>query len=554
MQAINRPRSAQATVVILCAWLTVAAHWPLWRALQRLDGYDGPALALFIVFVPLVFAVLVLLFALTAWPRGMKPLWLLLLALAAVGQYFALHYGTVIDKGMVLNVLQTDLRESRDLFNPRLLVQVCLVAGVPALWLWRLPVIRYGIWQNIARTLVLILAALTCIAAVALPNFRQLAPVVRSNMTLRYMINPLNSVAAVYSATLKPMLQRPRPFVSITAAAALGETYSAGHAQKPPLMVIVVGETSRGDHYGINGYPRDTTPELARLAVLSWRNATACGTSTRESLPCMFSHLDKAGFEERTAEYDNLLDVLQAAGLAVLWVDNQAGCKDVCRRVPTVFTSDMVDTPAGQQLCAQGECLDAMLLEGLDARLAALPESRRRNGIVIVLHQMGSHGPAYFKRSAAPFKPFLPECASNALASCSQEQLINVYDNSIRYTDHVLARTIEWLTQHASAYQVGMLFVSDHGESLGEGGLYLHGLPYAVAPAAQKSIAMIAWPGTLAARTQVHLPCVQGTLDTAVSHDNFYHTVLGLLDVRSPTYLSALDVLHTCRSTARSAT
>ena len=117
------------------------------------------------------------------------------------------------------------------------------------------------------------------------------------------------------------------------------------------------------------------------------------------SLPCMFSSLGKDRFTSRSAEHENLLDVLQAAGLAVLWIDNQSGCKGVCDRVVSASTADLAGTPAAARLCRDGECLDEALLEGLDARIAALPPERRRNGVVVVLHQMGSHGPAYSRRS-----------------------------------------------------------------------------------------------------------------------------------------------------------
>ncbi|ROR17043.1 lipid A ethanolaminephosphotransferase [Comamonas sp. BIGb0124] len=550
----QRPRRAQSVVLILAAWLVLTANWPLWLMLGHLDGYSGSTSWLAAIFGPLAFAGLTLLLSFSAWPRGMKAVWMLVMVLAAAGQYFMLGYGTVIDKSMVLNVFQTDLHESADLFNPRLIAELLLVAGVPGLWLAQVPVVRDGVWRNLARTLGLMLASLAVMAAVVLPSYRELAPLVRNNMSLRFMLNPANSVLAVLDAKVKPLFKHPKPFVSITAGAALGPSYvqaaSAAGAGKTPLFVLVVGETGRGDHYALNGYGRDTNPELARLPVLSWHQARSCGTNTLASVPCMFSHLGKSGFESRSADYDNLLDVLQAAGLGVIWVDNQAGCKGVCERVPNFSTADRAETPAGRTLCSEGECLDEILLDGLDERIAQLPSEQRRHGVVVVLHEMGSHGPAYFRRSSPETKAFKPECTTNALADCAHEQLVNVYDNSIRYNDHVLARTIAWLQQHEGQHDVGMLYLSDHGESLGEYGIYLHGLPYAMAPEEQKHIAFIDWPGTLAARTHVDAACLGRTLDAPVTHDNLYHTVLGLMDVRSPTYRPALDAFGACRKAA----
>ena len=261
----------------------------------------------------------------------------------------------------------------------------------------------------------------------------------------------------------------------------------------------------------------------------------------------MFSPLGKAAFEKRKAEHENLLDLLQAAGLAVLWLDNQAGCKEVCSRVPTASTSDLPAATAAR-LCNAGECRDEALLVGLDERIAQLPEARRKKGIVLVMHQMGSHGPAYFKRSPPALKRFLPECTNTTLGECDRQQLINAYDNTIVATDRSLADTIDWLKAHSAAHTTAMLYLSDHGESLGELGIFLHGLPYAFAPEAQKRVPFVAWFGAdLAAQRGLDLACIGRSLDAPLSHDNLYHSVLGLLDVTTPTYRRELDAFAGCR-------
>ncbi|KLO60518.1 sulfatase [Delftia tsuruhatensis] len=546
--AWTAPRSPQAVALVLALWLLATANWALWRRLPHLEGYDGSLAALVLRLLPLGLGGLLLLLSLTAWPRGMKPLWIALPWIAGAAQYFMTAYGTVMDGGMINNILQTDLRESSDLFNPQLLLQLLLVAGLPTAWLLRLRVIRpRRSMQTVLRTLALLAASVLLLAASVFVSYRELAPVVRNNLWMRHMLNPVSPVLASLDAVLKPILRPKRPFASIAAGATLGATYAA--ERKPPLFVIVVGETARAANWGLNGYARDTTPELARRQVLNWSNVTSCGTSTRESVPCMFSHLGRTGFYKSKVDYDNLVDVLYSAGLAVLWLDNQAGCKGVCDRIPNASTADRLDTPDGKALCSSdGECLDGILLSGIDERIAALPRERRERGVVLVMHQMGSHGPAYYKRSTPETKVFQPECLTNALSSCTHEQVVNVYDNSIRYNDHFLSQTIDWLTRQQSRYQTGMVYMSDHGESLGEMGIYLHGMPYAMAPDEQKHIPMIAWLGNLGQRTGVSERCVRGQLDAPLSHDNLYHTTLGLLDVTSPTYQKPLDALAGCRS------
>ncbi|MDR0226856.1 MAG: phosphoethanolamine--lipid A transferase [Burkholderiaceae bacterium] len=544
----SAPRSAQSVVLLLSLWLLATTNWALWLRLPHLEGYDGSLTALTLRLLPLGLGGILMLLSLTAWPRGMKPLWIALLVVAGCAQYFMIAYGTVMDSGMVGNIMQTDWRESSDLFNPKLLVQLLLVAGLPTVWLVQLPIIRpRRTMQTMLRTVALLAAALLLLAISVFASYRELAPVVRNNLWMRHMLNPVSPVLATLDAALKPILRPNRPFASIAAGATLGATYAA--ERKPPLFVIVVGETARAANWGLNGYGRDTTPELARRKVLNWSNVTSCGTSTRESVPCMFSHLGRAGFYKSKVDYDNLVDVLYNAGLAVLWLDNQAGCKGVCERIPNASTADRLDTAEGKALCSSdGECLDGIMLSGLDKRIAALPADRRERGVVLVMHEMGSHGPAYYKRSTPETKVFQPECLTNALSSCTREQVVNVYDNSIRYNDHFLSQTIDWLAGQQSHYQTAMLYMSDHGESLGEMGIYLHGMPYAMAPDEQKHIPMVAWLGNLGDRTRVSETCLRGQLDQPLSHDNLYHTTLGLLDVVSPTYQKSQDAFAACRS------
>jgi lipid A ethanolaminephosphotransferase len=541
----TQSRSPQRIAVVLSLWLTLTGNLALWHKLGSLAELSDPLGVLRLQFGALVFLATLAFMTLLAWPRVMKPLWGLLVVVAACAQHFMLEYGIFIDASMVLNVAQTNVSEARDLLSLHLLGNVLLVAALPLTWLAIVPVHTRGPWRNLGRNAVLLALSVVALVGGTVASYRELAPLSRNHKELRYLVNPLSSVVAVGTAVFKPMFKKARPFVPISAGAALGAAYA--HQAKPPLFVLVVGETARTDHFGLNGYARNTTPELAARDVLSWRGVRSCGTNTLASVPCMFSHLGKAGFEKRDADYENLLDVLQAAGLAVLWVDNQAGCKGVCDRVPHASTSDAQTTAAGKRLCADDECLDDMLLQGLDERVAQLPEDKRRNGVVLVMHQMGSHGPAYYRRSVPETKRFMPECTTHALADCRQDMLVNAYDNSIAHTDRFLGRTIDWLKQHQRSNDVGMLYLSDHGESLGEYGLFLHGVPYAVAPEVQKHVPMVLWSGGMLVRNSVDASCLRGSRDAALSHDNLYHTVLGLLDVRTPTYQRALDAFAECR-------
>jgi len=533
----------QLWVVLLASfWVATVCNVALWRELTRLPGLELAQLALLDLALGLVIALATAaLLSLLAWRWTLKPAITLLLLSAAFGAYFMMTYGVVIDQTMMVNTLQTDVRESRDLLNWRLVATLLALAGVPGFFLWRLEVRRKTGGRQLLANALTVMAASVLLVLVVMVFFQSLASVMRNNTQLRYLINPLNSFYALGLIATKPFQRNESVILPLGEDATLGASY-AGQV-KPPLLLLVLGETARSANFGLNGYARPTTPALARENVVSQRNAWSCGTSTAASVPCMFSNFGRGNYESRPANYEGLLDVLQRAGLAVLWLDNQSGCKGVCNRVPNVNTSQL-KVPG---LCDGDECMDEVMLQGLDERIAALPPERRARGVVLVMHQMGSHGPAYYKRSPPAFKKFLPECNDNALQSCSRDALVNAYDNSIAYTDHVLGSAIQWLKTQQPHSAPALLYLSDHGESLGENNLYLHGMPYAVAPEGQKHVPWITWLSPeFEQRSQLTTACLQRQLDQPVSHDNYFHSVLGLMNVETRVYQPALDLYAAC--------
>ena len=538
----HRPRVAPAALVAGSGlWMATAGNAPLWRELDALGLLTQPSGWLLAGALGLMIAsLLVALLSLLAWRWTLKPAILVLLLATAVGAHFMLSYHIVIDSTMVVNVLQTDQRESAALLGWGFLGSLLWGALIPGWVVWRVRTDTRPWPRQALRNLGMTAGALALFAGVVLASFQPLASTMRNHKHLRYLLNPLNTLYAVGDVAAQPLRRPPGPVQPLGTDARL----AASTSTKPALLVLVLGETARAANFGLNGYERPTTPELAREDVVSFREAFSCGTSTASSVPCMFSNLGRAGFDGRQRDSENLLDVLQHAGLAVLWIDNQAGCKGVCERVPNVSTSSAKDP----QLCGtDGECLDAILLKDIDARVNALPAERRARGVVLVMHQMGSHGPAYSRRSPREYKRFTPECASINLQECSREQVVNAYDNSIAYTDHVLASAIGWLKQRQDQYDTAMVYLSDHGESLGENNLYLHGMPYSLAPDVQKRVPWITWlsPG-FARRTGLATECLRGRVDAPVSHDNYFHSVLGLMQVQTSVYQRGLDAYAPC--------
>lgn len=530
----------------LALWLAVVGNLPLWQRIADIATQPAQRATLLLVMGGLVFGATAALLSLLAWPRVFRPLATVLVLVSAFNTHFMWQYGVVIDPTMLANVAQTDAREVRDLLSLRLLGTVLLVAGPPLWWIWRRPV-AWGRWlPQTGRNLLGAGVALLLLVGVVLAGYQGLASLMRNHKPLRYMINPLNSVYAATRLAADQLPKQARALKPVGEDAQLGARYA--QQPRPPLLVVVVGETARSQNWGLNGYARATTPVLAQWqakGLVNFPDVRSCGTNTQVSVPCIFSPLTREQGGDQTAEHQNLLDVLQRAGLAVLWLDNQSGCKGVCDRVPNASTRDL-KLP---ELCADGECFDEAMLQGLDERIAALDPQRRARGVVLVLHQMGSHGPAYFKRTPAARKAFMPECTSNTLSECPPEQLLNAYDNTIAYTDHFLGQTLQWLQKQADqgAYDTGLLYFSDHGESLGEKGLYLHGVPYAFAPEQQTRVPMVTWLSAgLQQRSGVQADCLREQAAAPLSHDNVFHSVLGLMDVKTAVHDKALDLYAPC--------
>jgi lipid A ethanolaminephosphotransferase len=540
---VRQPRSCVTLIIMSSLWLALLGNLSLWRsliALPDLTGWHGLffGAAFALVIACIVAAVL----SLFAWRFTLKPAITLLLLLAAFATHYMLMYGIVVDTPMLINVLQTDNKEARDQLSWRLLITVLLLAALPIVWLWRQPMTQPGIGKQAIQNICLLGAALALAFGTTQLVFQDFSSLMRNYTEMRYQINPLNSIYAVLDMTVIPAEQPRGPMQPLGEDAHI-VPHAGAATPRPPLLVFVLGETARSHNFSLNGYERNTNPQLAKENVTSFTRVSSCGTSTAESLPCMFSHLGRNAFDKRISEFENLLDVLNHAGYAVLWMDNQSGCKGQCARVPYVNTSDL-KIP---EYCEGDECRDTVMLARIEVELAKLSPERRARGTVVVMHQMGSHGPAYFKRTPAEFKPFTPECTDTSLSQCDRAQVVNAYDNTIVFTDYFLSRVIGWLKTQEKTSTPAMLYVSDHGESLGEKNMYLHGLPYSVAPPEQTTVPMITWlsPG-FEQLSRVSTKCLQHNRDKAMSHDNLFHSVLGLMAVKTTAYQRDRDFFATC--------
>jgi lipid A ethanolaminephosphotransferase len=524
------PFALNATVA---TYLMVVSNQTFWGHLLRIfDGWSVAAL----VFAGAVWALMLLVIQLLAVRRLQRPVLVALLIIAAVTSYYVDVLGVVVDRDMIQNAMTTTFAESRHLITLRFVGHVVLYGVLPSLLILSVRIRRRSPWRGLGVWTLVTAGSAVLVVGLLFTNMKGYSTVLRADKELMGSVQPLAPLGGALryarmmlkttTIVLQPTGTDARPGIHLAAA------------EKPVLMVIVAGETGRAANWSLDGYGRETNPELARRDIVYFSNVSSCGTATATSLPCMFSPLTRDQYSyERGLSTENLLDVLARAGFHVEWWDNNTGHKEVAKRV----TSRYMAAEDGAEFCTP-ECIDAVFLKRLDELAAGITRNT-----VVVLHQIGSHGPSYWLRYPADQERFSPTCQTPELTDCSTEEIVNAYDNTIAYTDWLLAQVIDRM-QAQDRVIPAMFYVSDHGESLGEGGLYLHGTPYFMAPEYQTHVPMVLWMSdrfrdTLALDTA----CLAEAKGNDVSHDNMFSTVLGMLDVTTTARDPALDLAGPCR-------
>lgn len=469
--------------------------------------------------------------------RSAKPVLAILFLFTALAVYYMERYTVFFDTTMLRNVIHTDVKEASELLSWDLLVFVLLYGVLPGVLVLLLKV-KQRPWRRALVMRSLFVAGMLGMAAGSVAFiFQDFSALMRNHKEVRYLITPANYVVGLVRVLAADTASVQKKKMPIGMDAELDA--NAPETRKPTLLVLVIGETARAANWGLNGYARQTTPRLAGLNVVNFPHMTSCGTNTEVSLPCMFSPFGRKDYDETAIrQHESLLHVLERAGFKTVWRDNQSGCKGVCEGLE----QQRLDSSNHPTLCDGVRCLDEVLLENFDAELG-----KRPGNVAIVLHQLGNHGPAYFRRYPPAFRYFTPTCDTAELGKCSREQVVNSYDNALLYTDYFLSRTIEKLQQQAS-HDAVMIYVSDHGESLGEKGIYLHGLPYAIAPKEQTEVPMVLWLSKrLISSHRLNLDCLKQTAMQRFTHDYLFHSVLGILNVRTQLYDKSYDMTADCR-------
>jgi len=536
--------SANKVIALSVIYMLVFDNQTFWLSLFGVIDLHDPKMWLFIfACFGVIFSVCFIFLSVFGISRLLKPLISLLLILAACTSYYMDAYGTVFDDVMVRNILETTMHEAFELIDINIISHVFFYGIIPVILLYRIDIIQTSTLKRVQTRVLAVLGVLLIVTPIVYISYKDISFVFRENREISFFINPVYPLRAVYRFAEKKYHNSNRQFLAVFEDAQLIAPANAASANKYKVLVLVVGETARAQNFSLNGYARDTNPRLSKQNIINFSNVSSCGTATAISLPCMFSDLSKENFNDNAArDRHNLLDAIHIAGMDVLWVENNPDCKGICDRIPT----QQIDEFGTAEFCEDGRCYDEALLTALDNAVEHI-----KKDTVIVLHTQGSHGPAYYRRYPEKFRHFLPECRHSSVQDCSDEEVVNAYDNTILYTDYFLSKVIDSLQDKQTTLATAMLYVSDHGESLGENGIYLHGLPYLMAPEYQTKVPMVLWMSQgFSEPKSINTACLENKAREPLSHDNYIHNVMGLMGLSSSLYKSDLDIFNICRTNA----
>lgn len=528
------PVSPVLLTILFIAYIFCATNATFWSI--GADVFGGSPFS-FAGFVTALFFLVLAFFAFFGFPWTVKPFLIFMVILSAVTSYYMDTLGVIIDRDMIQNVMVTTLTESKHLLTAGFVSHVVIFGLIPAALVASVKLKRFGK----ARTFVLPVAtgvlSLIIAAGLLLADLKTYSSILRERKDYMSSFQPGAPVVGAIRYAKMMMRSANVEVAAVGEDAVKGAAY--GPDRKPVLTIVVAGETARSQNFSLNGYGVETNPRLAKLPVVSFTDVSSCGTATATSLPCMFSMFPREDYSyEKGISNQSVLDVLDHAGLHVEWWDNNTGHKKIAARVPTRSFTNTVNA----EFCLAGECMDGIFMQALKEYAATITQDT-----VLVLHQIGSHGPTYYLRYPEEFEKFKPACRTAEFKDCTPAEITNAYDNTIAYTDEILAQTIEFLVTQ-DQLTTALLYVSDHGESMGEGGLYLHGSPYFMAPEFQTKVPMILWMSQ-AFKDQfgIDKSCVSAKKDSTLSHDNLFHSILGMLDIQTGVRNPELDLFASCR-------
>ena len=506
---------------------------------------------LFLITIPITLvAAFNIIYSVFAFPYIVKPIIITLLVTSSLASFATLNYGTIFDLDMIENILQTDSSEAGSYYSSKALIYFIFTGLLPSVWvLFAKLEVKDSIFKEILSRVCSVLLSIVVILTVCAFFYKDYSSIGRNNKYMNMLIVPSHAYSS-YKYIKKNYFVNPIEYKQVGTDAKILPAKNG----KPTLTIFVLGETARSANISYNGYERNTNPYTLEDDLISFQDTESCGTATAHSVPCMFSSLNRNNYKKRIAKNsDNFINVLQHAGVSTLWIENDGGSKGVDKRTPSIT----IDRSEVNEFCDGNSCHDGVMLKDLKDRIDSIDDNndlfkqKNPNGDKFVaIHLMGSHGPTYWKRYPKEIGVFSPTCDRADIENCSDTQITNTYDNTIVYTDSIIHEAISILKDYSSEYNVALIYLSDHGESLGENGIYLHGYPYSFSPDEQRHVPFYLWMSDdFISERGINENCLRDIAkNSTVSHDNLFHTVLGMGGVISEAINPDLDLIQKCKS------
>ncbi|WP_428617596.1 phosphoethanolamine transferase [Shewanella sp.] len=539
LSRVNNLSANQFTLIIALFYVCVF-NMPLFGIVKQGIETQAEVNYLFVATIPLfLLLALSFIFSLFSVKYLLKPFFIGLTLISSCVFFAALQYGVVFDYGMIENMVQTNSAEALTYFNWSSGLNFALTGIVPALLIYKTRIVYKPLVKEVMHKLVFMAGMLAGITVIGFFYYQNYVAFGRNHDQMKRYIVPTYAIGSMVKYVKVNYFQEPLVYKE-QGLDAKNMTHDGNN--KPNLVVVVVGETARARNYEYYGYDKPTNAYTKAYDMIAFQDTSSCGTATAVSLPCMFSSMDRTDYDARRAQtQDTVIDVLNHGGIALEWLDNDSGCKGVCDRV----THINIDFNSDPELCDGHNCYDQVLLNALDKELA----KGITQDTMIVLHIIGSHGPTYYLRYPETHRKFVPDCQRSDIQNCSDEELKNTYDNTILYGDYIIAQVIARLEAHNEQADTALLYVSDHGESLGESGIYLHGTPYTFAPDEQIKVPLLAWISPdFAVDNHLDKQCLSDyATKGGFSHDNLFSSLLGVMNVSSAVYRKEMDIFAQCR-------
>lgn len=432
-----------------------------------------------------------------------KYLFALLFILSAVSVYFINTYSVIVDESMMSNVFDTKYSEASSFFSIRLILYILVLGVLPGIYIFKTKIV----YPTVKRFLLTSSLALLFLLVMVFVNAKNWTWIDKNSKQLGGLAMPWSY--SVNTALLFVHKHQQNEKEILLPDATIKDN-------KKSVFILVIGESARRANFSLYGYKKNTNPLLSKTKNLFWFNATSSATYTTAGVKSILEYKNSSKL------YEILPNYLYRTGVDVVWRTTNWG-------EPPVHIKSYLNKAKLESECKGENCeYDEVLLNGLKEQILA----SKKNKIFIVLHTSTSHGPTYSKKYPPQFETFKPVCNSVELGECSHDELINAYDNTIVYTDYILDSVINILKQ-LKAYSSAMIFVSDHGESLGENNLYMHGMPRSIAPKEQYEIPFIVWVSDSTKQLKPY---------KALTQSYVFHSVLNFLGVQSPVYDESMNI------------